>query len=137
MQPGEGGVTLIRQLPWDQAATEVRVRESARSSGQPTHLLVGDTAYALASAPLTLGTRPDDGERRIDLEGDMPGVSRRHCSLAEENGQCVLRDYSRYGTFLNGYRIDGSAVLQVGDRIRVGTPGYEFRLITTETADGA
>ena len=67
----------------------------------------------------------------------MPGVSRQHCTLQLENGQCIVRDHSRYGTFLNGHRIDGSAVLQVGDLVRLGTPGYELRLITTETEDGA
>ena len=40
-------------------------------------------------------------------------------------------------SLLNGHRIDGSAVLQVGDLIRLGTPGYELRLITTEVGDGA
>lgn len=137
MQPGQGGVTLIRQLPWDQAAVNVEIPETASSSGQPTHLLVSDVAYGIGASPLSVGTQATDGERWIDLHGDMPGLSRRHCALQLENGQCVLRDFSRYGTFLNGHRIDGSAVLQVGDRIRVGTPGYELRLITTETRDGA
>ena len=54
-----------------------------------------------------------------------------------ENGQCVIEDYSRYGTFLNGHKIDGSAVLQVGDLVRLGTPGFELRLIMTEADDGA
>ena len=67
----------------------------------------------------------------------MPGVSRRPCSLVRRNGQCVVQDYSRYGTFLNGHKIDGSAVLQVGDLLRIGTPGHELRLITTEAGDGA
>ena len=67
----------------------------------------------------------------------MPGVSRRHCALQLENGQCVVRDFSRYGTFLNGHKLDGSAVLQTGDLIRIGTPGYELRLITTEHSSGS
>ena len=66
----------------------------------------------------------------------MPGVSRRHCSLQQVNGQCVVEDFSRYGTFLNGHRIDGSSVLQIGDSLRIGSPGYEFRLITTEEHGG-
>ena len=53
------------------------------------------------------------------------------------NGQCVLEDHSRYGTFLNGHRIDGSTVLQVGDTVRVGSPGYEFQMITTDETYGA
>ncbi len=137
MRPGEGGVTLVRQLPWDQAAVAVDVPETARGSGQPTHLLFDAVAYALDDAPLVLGTQPADGERWIGLDGMMPGVSRRHCALVRDNGQCVVRDFSRYGTFLNGHRIDGSAVLQVGDRVRVGTPGYELRLITTEVPRGS
>ena len=136
MQPGEGGVTLVRQLTWDQSAVTVDVPGTARGSGQPTHLLFDAVAYALDDAPLVLGTQPADGERWIGLDGTMPGVSRRHCSLVRENGQCVVRDFSRYGTFLNGHRIDGSAVLQVGDRVRVGTPGFELRLITTEAPRG-
>lgn len=136
-QSGGAGVSLLRQLPWDQAAVEVASRETERSGGQPTHLLHGDTAYPIDARPLLLGTQPAPGERWIDLQGDMPGVSRRHCTLAQENGQCIVRDASRYGTFLNGHPIDGSAVLAVGDELRVGTPGYEFRLIRTESDGGA
>jgi len=57
--------------------------------------------------------------------------------LQQENGQCIVRDFSRYGTFLNGHRIDGSAVLQIGDSLRLGTPGFELRLITAEKIDGS
>jgi hypothetical protein len=137
MQPGDSQVSRIRQLPWDQSAIEAKVTGNLRDGGQPTHLLFENTAHAIDSQPLTLGSQSGDGERYIDLQQDMPGVSRQHCSLQQLNGQCIVRDFSRYGTFLNGHRIDGSAVLQVGDLIRLGTPGYEFTLITTETASGS
>ena len=136
IQPGSGGVSLLRQLPWDQAAVEVAPRQTERSGRQPTHLLFGDTAYPIGTRPLLIGTQEAAEERWIDLREDMPGVSRRHCSVALENGQCIVRDASRYGTFLNGQPIDESAVLAVGDQLRVGMPGYEFRLIRTES-DGA
>jgi hypothetical protein len=126
-----GGVTLTRHLPWDQAAVQVEASTGSNSGGRPTHLLFGHSAYSVAEA-LVLGTQAADGERSLDLAQDMPGVSRRHCVLAAENGQLVLTDHSRYGTYLNGHRIDGSAVLQAGDLIRIGTPGYELRLITAE-----
>jgi len=137
MQRGEGGVTLIRQLPWDQAAVEIRKNEAPAAAGLPTHLLFENTAFSIDGRSLTLGSQPAPGERWLDLQGDMPGISRRHCSLVSQNGQCVVQDYSRYGTFLNGHKIDGSAVLQVGDMLRLGTPGYELRLIMTETENGA
>jgi len=83
-----------------------------------------------------LGSQDSGDDRYVGLASDMPGVSRRHCSLARKNGQCVLEDHSRYGTFLNGHRVDGSSVLQVGDALRIGSPGYEFQLITTDTENG-
>ena len=137
MQRGDGGVTLIRQLPWDQTAVQIRRNDAPAAAGLPTHLLFDNTAFNIDSRPLMMGSQPAPGERWIDLQGDMPGISRRHCALVSQNGQCVVQDYSRYGTFLNGHKIDGSAVLQVGDLLRLGTPGYELRLIMTEADGGA
>lgn len=137
MQRGDGGVTLIRHLPWDQAAVSIQKSEAPEAAGLPTHLLFDNTAYSIDSRPLSLGSQPAPGERWIDLQGEMPGVSRRHCALVRQNAQCVVQDFSRYGTFLNGHKIDGSAVLQVGDLLRIGTPGYELRLIMTEPDSGA
>ncbi len=134
--PGKG-VTLQRQLPWDQSAIEVSATTSASAhAGVPTHLLFGEVAWRIEDQPLTLGSQPDGGGRFLELDGNMPGVSRRHCRITRQNGQCVVEDQSRFGTFLNGHRIDGSTVLQVGDALRVGTPGYEFRLITTDETHG-
>ncbi|MBT8100839.1 MAG: FHA domain-containing protein [Gammaproteobacteria bacterium] len=135
-RPGDGAVSLIRQLPWDQSPVTLQAMPR-QSGGHPTHLLFENTAYALNGTPLTLGTQAAQGERSIEFNNDMPGISRRHCSLLQENGQCVVRDFSRHGTFLNGHAIDGSAVLQVGDLLRVGTPGFELRLITTEAPNGS
>ena len=116
---------------------EIRAVVADRDEGQPTHVLFNHTAYGIDAQPLLIGSQANDGERYIDLAQDMPGVSRQHCALQLENGQCIVRDSSRYGTFLNGHRIDDSAVLQVGDLIRLGTPGYELQLIRVEGDDGA
>lgn len=137
MQHGDDAVSLIRQLPWDQSAVQLDVVDATGDDGRPTHVLFENIAYAINDQQLVLGSQPADGKRQIEFGQDMPGVSRRHCSLQQESGQCTVRDYSRYGTFLNGHRIDGSASLQVGDLIRLGTPGYEFRLIAAETIDGS
>jgi len=132
-----GGLTLSRHMPWDQSPVNVVVQDTGRSSGKPTHLLFGHNAYSLKGSPLVLGSQATEHERWLDLKQDMPGVSRRHCVLSAENGQYVVTDHSRYGTFLNGHRIDGSAVLQTGDLIRIGTPGFELRLISAELPDGS
>lgn len=130
-------VSLIRQLPWDQSAVDVRVESAGSDGGRPTHVLFEDRAFRISGTPLYFGTRKSDDERFIELTQTMPGVSRKHCSLQDENGQCVVRDFSRYGTFLNGHQINDSAVLATGDNLRVGTPGFELRLIRVESGDGA
>jgi hypothetical protein len=133
----EDGIGLIRQLPWDQTAVEVKSeRVEEQHSARPTHLLFEYMAYRIDDDPLVLGSQSGEGERTVPLPPAMPGVSRRHCSVRNQNGQCILEDHSRYGTFLNGHRIDGSAVLQVGDSVRLGTPGHELELIATEESHG-
>ncbi len=131
------GVSLIRQLPWDQAAASIAddAGENAQT-GVPTHLLFGNTAHEIDGSVLILGSESSDSGRVVVLDTDMPGVSRRHCSLQRVKSQCVIEDFSRYGTFLNGHRIDGSTVLQIGDLLRIGSPGFEFRLITTDEDSG-
>ncbi len=138
-KPGvaDGGVTLARHMPWDQSAVAVEQVDSGGNGGHPTHLLFGHNAYSLTGQPLVLGTQAAENERCLDLKQEMPGVSRRHCVVSAENGQFVISDHSRYGTFLNGHRIDASAVLQTGDLIRIGTPGFELRMISVEDADGS
>ena len=129
---GSGGaVTLVRHLAWDQSRIEVEVDED-RGGALPTHVLLGDRALPIGADALVFGTQPADGERWCDLGRDVAGASRRHCEIAVSDGQCVVTDRSRYGTFLNGHRIDGSAALQSGDVIRVGTPGVELRMIRVE-----
>jgi hypothetical protein len=134
---GGAGVSLLRALPWDQSAIDAGAHVVDRiEAGAPTHLLFGHTAWEIGNSPLILGSQESGEARFVALPADMPGVSRRHCSIMRRNGQCVLEDHSRYGTFLNGHRIDGSTVLQVGDAMRIGSPGFEFQLITTDTTHG-
>ena len=135
-QPGGGSVTLTRHLPWDQSPVPVEVDAAGSNGGRPTHLLYGHKAVSLHGRPLVLGSQVAENERCLDLQQEMPGVSRRHCVVSAQNGQFVVTDHSRYGTFLNGHRIDGSAVLQTGDLIRIGTPGFELRLISVEEHNG-
>ncbi|MDH4108060.1 MAG: FHA domain-containing protein [Gammaproteobacteria bacterium] len=133
-----GSVSLLRQLPWDQSPFVIERPEVHHADGDvPTHVLFGSQAYAIGETPLVLGSQAGDAERSIPLAADMPGMSRRHCSLARIDGRCVVEDHSRYGTFLNGHRINGSTVLQVGDTIRIGSPGFEFQLITTDEKHGS
>jgi len=98
--------------------------------GSPaTHAILGGRAHAIDEAPLVVGHGPGEG-RRIAVAGAGSGISRSHCTLVRERGRALVRDHSRYGTFVNGERVQGEAELGAGDRLRVGTPGVVLELVT-------
>jgi pSer/pThr/pTyr-binding forkhead associated (FHA) protein len=77
---------------------------------------------------LTVGRAAPCGLRLAD-----PKVSRRHATLAIDNGTLTVRDEaSLNGTWVNDRRIAGTAALRAGDRLRIG--GSEF---IVAGADGA
>lgn len=100
-----------------------------RAVEHPTHLLYRHRAYPIAHEPLTVGRAPEPGGRGIRIEGVANGVSRRHCTVGKRADGVVLEDLSRYGTFVDGRRVAGSAPLKAGQRIRLGEPGETLELI--------
>lgn len=134
------GHRLQTSLPWDQPAVVPAVPEagSARTrAAAPTHVLHGRSAYRLGNGPFHIGQELAAGEYGLTLAASVRGVSRRHCTIKEELGRVVLHDHSRFGTALNGHRIEGSAILQGGDRISIGQPPEEFILVTEVTPEVA
>ncbi len=105
------------------------IAETAREGDPPTHVLHEGVAYPLGSEPIFLGISIPDGKRGINLTGETAGISRYHCSICGVDGQVVVEDHSKFGTFLNDKRIHERAVLKKGDRLRLGAPGIELHLI--------
>jgi hypothetical protein len=95
-----------------------------------THILYGGDSMRFPDVGLTIGTEEDSDSPHIALPRAAAGVSRRHCSLRREGERAVLIDHSRYGTWVNGARVRERAGVRPGDRVRVGTPGVEFTLIS-------
>jgi pSer/pThr/pTyr-binding forkhead associated (FHA) protein len=83
-----------------------------------------------------IGVAVPEGGRGFNLTGRTEGISRRPCSLYRLEDRALVEDHSRYGSFLNGQRVEGSAVLAAGDRLRLGTPGVELHLIEAADGDG-
>jgi hypothetical protein len=135
----EGGISLSATLPWDQPPAELpgTRTEAARGAGLPTHLLLDGTAYRLGAQALRIGAEAIADDYALIVNARHGAVSRQHCSIEKDAGRVVLTDYSRYGTLLNGHRVDGSAVLQAGDVISIGEPACELRLLTEIGPDGA
>jgi hypothetical protein len=122
------GDVLLAALERSSAPREGPVAPHGARGQAPTHVIFAGRAHSIAGAPLTLGLTPASG-RSLVLDGPAAGVSRSHCTLVEEGGLVQVRDHSRYGTYVNGERVSGSASLAAGDRLRVGTPGIVLELV--------
>ena len=109
------------------ASTSRRIGTTATRIA-PTHLLHEGRAIAISAQTIEIG-RAASGVPGIALPEGLAAVSRLHCSLRREDGQVVLIDHSRYGTFVNGEKVAGSAILRAGDRVRIGDPGVELAMI--------
>lgn len=103
--------------------------ESGGSEPHPTHVLHRGQAYAIGSGPYWLGTQPAQDGRGLVLTGATAGISRRHLKLEVRQGELVLEDHSTYGTWLNGERVRGPAIVASGASIRLGSPGIEVQVI--------
>jgi pSer/pThr/pTyr-binding forkhead associated (FHA) protein len=80
--------------------------------------------------PMTFGRSRD-----ADLTLRHALISRKHCEIAESNGQIVVRDLgSLNGTFIGGQRIN-EAPLKDGDELMVGS--VTFRVHLSGAADAA
>jgi pSer/pThr/pTyr-binding forkhead associated (FHA) protein len=106
-----------------------RVEVRAGATFAATHLVFRGRAIAIGEAGLVLGRDPGEGPASIALPEGIAGVSRRHCTLQRAGEETVLIDHSRYGTFVDGQRVNGRALLAAGSSLRLGTPGIELPLV--------
>ncbi|WP_138497716.1 ATP-binding cassette domain-containing protein [Nostoc sp. PA-18-2419] len=60
-------------------------------------------------------------DRNATLPLEAPTVSRRHATIdTDTQGRYILRDYSTNGVFINGQKVNSTAVLSPGAKIRIG-----------------
>ncbi|CAG0937824.1 hypothetical protein GPROT2_00007 [Gammaproteobacteria bacterium] len=134
-----GALALATQLPWDRPPLPSHRDKGSVlavvAAARPSHLCYGHRLLRLDGRPLRIGSQLADGEYGLQLPASLQGLSRRHCSLVLEAGRVLLHDHSRYGTRLNGVAVEGSAVLHAGDRIEIGQPPVELRLLAEEGVD--
>ena len=136
----EVGVTFLTSRPWQSreapAMTDhLSVTPISHGDTSPTHVLYRTVAYHLSDQPLVIGTGGTQDEVDVRIMGELAGVSRRHCSIQRQGKQVILTDHSTYGTFVDGEQVTGTALLRLGQVIRVGTPGEELQLITSLEKD--
>jgi hypothetical protein len=82
---------------------------------------------------LTIGRRPP---ANVLLRDDA--VSGRHARVARQDGAWIVEDLgSTNGTFVNGRRLAGPAVLAPGDVLVTGSATWRFESDGADGADGA
>jgi FHA domain len=114
------------------AMTMMPLRPSAQHATTPaTHIVYQGRALAISEAGIVLGRDATD-ELSLRLPEGLAGVSRRHCTIRRDAGRSVVIDHSSYGTFVDGVRVRGRALLSAGATLRVGDPGLEFPLVTLD-----
>lgn len=101
----------------------------------PTHVLLNGVAHPITDEPLWLGSEVSSSDRRLDVGGPTPGLSRRHCVVRRRGDTVIVEDHSTYGTYLNGRRVDDWHELGCGDRLQIGSPGVELLLIAVVEDD--
>ncbi len=93
-----------------------------------THVVYRGRALALTLAGLVLGRDPGD-PAGLRLPEGVAGLSRRHCTLRREGGRSQIIDHSSHGSWLDGMRVRGRALLPAGTTLRLGEPGIELQLV--------
>ena len=94
----------------------------------PTHILYGDRAYPLSPKPLIIGQGASD-DVTIRINDQATGISPKHCTLQLRGNDVILVNHSTGGTLLDGTTVSETAVVRLGQTIRIGTPGEELRFI--------
>jgi hypothetical protein len=126
------GTVFFTRRPWHR--DQVQPAASA-AAAPPTHLLYRSIAYPISANPLYIGSDIGATETGVRIQGQTAGVSGRHCAFQRHGQEVVLKDFSTSGTFVDGARVNGSTVVKLGQKIRVGTPGEILQLIACLDSD--
>jgi hypothetical protein len=96
-----------------------------------THVVFGGRVVPIPATGLVLGRDPGPGQT-LRLPEGLAGLSRRHCTLRRDGPRTQVIDHSSHGTFLDGARVRGRALLPAGGALRLGAPGIELPLVAIE-----
>ncbi len=96
-----------------------------------THLVYRGRVLPIPAEGLVIGRDPGVAGA-LRLPDGLAGLSRRHCTLRRDGGRTQLIDHSSHGTWLDGLRVRGRALLAAGSTLRLGEPGIELALVALE-----
>ena len=127
--------SLCKTLPCEKEI-EIEHGNTNKISFIPTHVLYKHMAYEINDNPIYIGTDVKKYNRYINLNSNSPGVSRTHCSIFMQGNHCIIRDASRYGSYLNEQKLKEETILHNGDLLKIGSPSVKFTLISIDKNNG-
>lgn len=129
-QPGHSAPFLnSRPLPAEGPVLQKKSARPIEERRRPTHILYRNLAYPITEKPLIVGLEMDGDGSGIQIQGQIAGVSRKHCTVKVQSSRVILKDHSTYGTFVDENPVSEKTTLWLGQTVRVGTPGETLKLI--------
>jgi hypothetical protein len=128
-----GGVQYLMRVPVFTAAPDGEARiplqlRDASGATAATHVIYNGRALPIPSGGLAIGRDPADAVS-LRLPEGVAGLSRRHCTLRHDGARTQVVDHSTFGSFVDGVRVRGRALLTAGSVLRLGEPGIELQLV--------
>jgi hypothetical protein len=124
------GVTFLTSRPWqkNRSLHATPAVTPMHKPLQPTHLLCENLAYRLSSKSLTVG-RGTEEEIDVRIQTEMSGINSKHFTIRKSGDDVILTPQGSGETFVDGARVSGTTAVQLGQIVRLGTPGVELHLI--------
>lgn len=128
-----GGVPYVTQLPVLANSAPAGLLQSVergalQAAPMATHVVYGGRVVPIPSGGLVIGRDPGPAPS-VQVPEGRAGLSRRHCTLRRDATRSQVIDHSSHGTFLDGARVRGRALLRAGATLRLGDPGIELQLV--------
>lgn len=133
----DGGVPWRTRVPVLGTAAPSDVLQPLQLSARDpqtmaTHLVFRGRVLPIPATGLVIGRDPG-ATPALQLPEGIAGLSRRHCTVRrDEAGRAQVIDHSSHGTFLDGARVRGRALLPAGAVLKLGDPGVELPLVAIE-----
>src|SRR5437867_5054528 len=88
--------------------------------------------HSFATEVVRVGRDPAECHYFFSQE-QWPMVSRKHAEFRLGEGRCLVADTnSRFGTFVNGQRVDAPVEVRVGAHVQLGGGGPILRVVSIE-----
>ena len=128
-------ISFFTSLPL-QPGRSVQTRPRDDSGNMyPTHLLYRNLAYRISEKPLYIGQELESGGTEVLVSRQSSKVPFKYFSVHLRSQEVVFNNLGAESIYINETRISGETILQLGQNIRVGTPGEKLQVIATVKLD--